>query len=456
MAAYEGFEEVRSTPVGIANTSDIYVCCYEGMVTNEEVNNMASEWQDNALLVCLPEYYYETETTGKWGLPNKTNPVKRFFEERLEENFEFYKNEIDQRSWYGYWNYGDFMHTYDGVRHQWRYDLGGYAWQNTELVPNIWLWYQFLRTGNKDVFKVAESMTRHTSEVDVYHFGEYKGLGSRNNVIHWGCSCKEVRISMAILHKFYYYLTADERIGELLTEVKDADEAVERLEPLRGFYPDSKLKTHIRTGPDWSAFCSDWETEWERTENEEYKSKILKGMEIIKNIPMRLLATPACGYDSNTSELTHFDHSKTGQYHMMISFGAPQIWIEIAELLEDDTWKDMIAEFGEFYMISDDEKKKRTGGKLSDKCFNWPMFATGMAAYAAKRNNDTELAQVSWKLLAKELNSESQKMISLNEINTWKKLIEDPNVTTNCVSQWSINTIMCLELIGDMIPENLI
>ena len=456
MVAYEGFEEIRSTPVGIANTSDIYVSCYSGLESNEELKNMANEWKNNALLVCDPEYYYYTEATGKWGLPDKENPIKKFFEDQLDNNFEFYKNEVEQRSWYGYWNYGDVMHTYDGVRHQWRYDLGGYAWQNTELVPNIWLWYQFLRTGNKDVFKMIEAMTRHNSEVDVYHFGEYKGLGSRHNVIHWGCSCKEIRINMAILHKNYYYLTADERLGELLTEMRDADKATEELEPLRGFFPDSKLKTHIRTGPDWSAFCSNWTAEWERTQSEEYKNKILVGMETIKNIPMRLLSTPACGYEAASATLTHMDQPATGEYHMMISFGAPQIWIEMADILEDETWKDMIAEFGEFYMLPDEEKKKRSNGKLSDKCFSWPMFATGMVAYAAKRNKNLELAEKAWRLLFKELNEDTKEMISINTIDSWKRITEDPSVTTNCVSQWSINTIMCLELIGNMIPENLI
>lgn len=95
-------------------------------------------------------------------------------------------NEVEQRGWYGYWHYGDVMHTYDAVRHVWRYDLGGYAWQNTELVPNLWLWQSFFRSGREDIFRMAEAMTRHTSEIDCYHFGDYKGLGSRHNVLHWG------------------------------------------------------------------------------------------------------------------------------------------------------------------------------------------------------------------------------------------------------------------------------
>ena len=51
---------------------------------------------------------------------------------------------------------------------------------NTELVPKIWLWFTFLRTGLPDVFRLAEAMTRNTGEVDVYHLGRFMGLGSRS------------------------------------------------------------------------------------------------------------------------------------------------------------------------------------------------------------------------------------------------------------------------------------
>lgn len=129
------------------------------------------------------------------------------------------------------------------------------------------------RSGREDIFRMAEAMTRHTSETDSFHLGEYAGLGSRHNVVHWGCGCKEARISMAGLYKFYYYLTSDERTGDLLTEVKDADYALVKTDPMRAFYEKGKHPTHARTGPDWAAFCSNWLAEWERTENPEYLKK---------------------------------------------------------------------------------------------------------------------------------------------------------------------------------------
>ena len=48
---------------------------------------------------------------------------------------------------------------------------------NTELASNMWLWYNFLRTGRADIWRMAEAMTRHTAEVDAVsytHLDVYK------------------------------------------------------------------------------------------------------------------------------------------------------------------------------------------------------------------------------------------------------------------------------------------
>ncbi|EEB87715.1 hypothetical protein MPER_14840, partial [Moniliophthora perniciosa FA553] len=121
--------------------------------------------------------------------------------------------EIEQRNFYGFWNYGDVMHTYDQTRHTWRYDIGGYAWDNGELGTDLWLWMSFMRTGRADVFRIASAMTRHLSETDFHHSGTFAGLGSRHNVSHWGDGAKEARVGAAALKRPFYYLTTDELRG---------------------------------------------------------------------------------------------------------------------------------------------------------------------------------------------------------------------------------------------------
>jgi hypothetical protein len=174
---YEGFEELRSTPYGIANTNEVRLHCFSSMPEKCELQKCAQQVDAVPLLVCKPEYYHACGTFGVWSLPDRSTPAKAALEERLDALLTFYKGEIERREWYGFWNYGDVMHTYDDARHCWRYDMGGFAWQNTELMPNMWLWYSFLRTGRADLFRMAEAMERHTGEVDVYHIGEYAGLG---------------------------------------------------------------------------------------------------------------------------------------------------------------------------------------------------------------------------------------------------------------------------------------
>jgi len=48
-------------------------------------------------------------------------------------------------------------------------------------------------------------MTRHTGEVDVHHVGRFAPLGSRHNVLHWGDSGKQLRISTVANRRYYYY-----------------------------------------------------------------------------------------------------------------------------------------------------------------------------------------------------------------------------------------------------------
>ena len=155
-----------------------------GVPSNEDLSNQAFLASEPILLTATPQYIHSAKVFGIWSLPDRSTRGKRWIENQLDTAINFYQKEIDQRNWYGFWNYGDVMHTYDDVRHSWRYDVGGYAWDNTELSTDMWFWYMYLRTGRADVFRMAEAMTRHTSEVDVYHIGNLSGLGSRHNVRH--------------------------------------------------------------------------------------------------------------------------------------------------------------------------------------------------------------------------------------------------------------------------------
>lgn len=455
-SAYEGFDELRATPEGIANTSHItfdFLPARHDGGRPAELWTLAQERQFPVQAVCSPKTYYDSRAIGvTWSLPQQSEPssARSQVEQRLAGLIDFYSAEVEQRGWFGYWNYGDFMHTYDQYRHQWRYDMGGYAWANNELAPNMWLWQYFLRTGDATTFRMAEAMTWHSAEVDRHHSGDYAQLGSRHNVSHWGCGCKEVRISMAGLHKYYYFLTGDERMGELLSEVRDAQNALDRLDPMREFYDRRQGRTHIRIGPDWAALTSNWFVEWERTGDPQWRDLITKGIEQIKAMPMGLLSGPTLELETATADLHHMHLGTNGGFHMIIAFGAPQVWMEIAEVMNHGDFARMLAEFGRFYALSDAEKRAQSGDVLDDSFFAWPPMASGMMAFAAKYYNDAALAQKVWDILLEDTHGGMSRPFkdSLLEAQSWAPVLEYPQISTNWASQWCLNAMLALELIG--------
>ncbi len=448
---YEGFDEMRATPYGIANTNQLTLWCFGGMPEREQLMECARRTRRRPQLVCPPETYRRRGAFGVWSLPDGRTPTRDFLEKQLDACARFYLDEIEQRRWYGFWDYGDVMHTYDDTRHCWKYDMGGYAWQNTELMPTMWLWLMFLRSGRADIYHMARAMTRHSAEVDVYHIGEYAGLGSRHNVRHWGCGCKEARISMAAHSRYEYYLSGDERLGELMDAEKDADRALLHLDPMRHYYPKGDFPTHARTGPDWAAFCSNWMTRWERFRDDRYRDKIRTGIECLKKMPLRLISGSTFGYDPATGKLSFFTEEPGG--HLMICQGAPEIWMELCPMIEDPVWENMLAEYGRFYMLSPEQRVARSGLAVKGKGFSFPFFAASMAAFAAVHDRDAGLADKVWRILLAECPDRRMGILSgrkpVPAEDAPERTTELPGVTTNTIAQWALNVIQCLELIGD-------
>lgn len=451
-SSYEGAEELRATPFGIANTSEWTLWGTAHTPRRDTLDAMQELARRPAQLVCEPEHYHRTGAFGYWSLPDRSTPARAELEDRLDGIVAFYKEEVEQRRWYGFWDYGDFMHSYDPVRHVWNYDLGGCAWQNTELAANMWLWVMFLRTGRSDIYRLAEAMTRHTSEVDVYHMGEYAGLGSRHNVVHWGCGCKEARIAMAGLHRYYYYLTADERIGDILDEVKDADYTTVHLDPMRAYFPKDEHPTHARVGPDWAAFSSNWMTRWERFEDTFYRDKIKVGIECIKQSNYRLLSGPTYGYDPATGRLAPMGDDNYAR-HMAICMGAPQVWFELARVLNDPVWEDMLAEFGVYYNLPQERKDELTNGAIGGKSFEHPVLSTAIAAFGAFHRRDPETARRVWTILLGNPYARVRLGEEAELVTYMDSLREIDWINTNEAAQWSLNTVIALELIPEALPE---
>jgi hypothetical protein len=453
-ASYEDIEEGFSTATGIARTTELSIRAFAAVPANTDLVEVARSVSRPARLVAAPEYYHSIPVFGIWSLPDRSQPAKKWIEEQLDAGIAFYQSQIEQRRWYGFWDYGDVMHSYDPVRHQWRYDVGGFAWANTELMPDLWLWYSFLRTGRGDVFRMAEAMTRHTQEVDVYHLGRFAGLGSRHNVRHWGDGAKEVRISQALLKRIYYYLTADERTGDLMTEVIDADFKMVEIDPLRKIEPKTRYPTHARVGPDWFALVSNWLAAWERTGEPRYRDKILTGMKSMAAMPRKLFSGASYGYDPETGQLYQL-HDDLFVPHLAALMGGPELNFEITPLVDLPEWNEAWLHYCRYLQAPEEEQRRVLGGVVNNG--RGPHYAR-MTAYAAYVTGDAGLAARAWReFLRPEAGRASRGVFAAQRVpgpDVPVAVDEVPRASTNNTAQWSLNAIQLLEMVGRFIPQS--
>ena len=443
-ASYEDVQEGLSTPYGIARTSTLTFLAQGGYAGKAAFAQDAARLTALRVLMPTPQWLHDRRAFGIWSLPDRSTPLRQRVEERLDAYVNFYKTAIEQNRWYGFWHYGDVMHAYDAVRHEWRYDVGGFAWDNTELASNMWLWYNFLRTGDAALWRMSEAMTRHTAEVDVYHIGPNAGLGSRHNVSHWGCGAKEARISQAAWNRFYYYLTTDERCGDLMTEVKDADQKLYTLDPMRlaqprELYPCT-APARLRIGPDWLAYAGNWMTEWERTRNTAYRDKIMAGMKSIVALPNRIFTGPlALGYDPATGIITsECDPKLESTNHLMTIMGGFEVMNEMIPMMNYPAWNDAWLDLATRY--------KQKAWELRKNRFR----ISRLLAYAAWHLRNPQMAAEAWEDLFGRLEHTPAppfRMHTLLPPEVPAPLLECPSISTNDAAIWSLDAIFMQEVI---------
>jgi hypothetical protein len=457
---YEDWKPGWGTPVGIANTSDLTIWALGAIPSDTKLLAMAQEGREPPVLVCTPEYYHSLQVFGHWSLPDRSTPTLNWLENQIGGLVNFYRDQVDERSWYGFWDFGDIMHNYDFGRHEWRYDVGGWAWANTELMPDMLLWYSFLRTGRPDLYRMAEAMTRQTSEVEVYHLGPFAPLGSRHNVNHWGDGAKQPRISHSGLKQFYYFLSTDERVGDLMHEQLTADLTYEVLKKYNGSHyvptadgsprldaggrfgpsrtpppaaprpenlpPRPAERTEAaRAGLEWMCYAMNWMMEWQRTGDVRWRDRVIGDMKAM-----------SAGLKA--------DDRLPGSYFDMI-FGGPENLYEMEPMFD-------VPEFWRAWANTSEEVGRRASGSQ--------MTGPRMLAYAAYKKHSEELGRMAWdKLIGSELPPVSvPKKVTGPEL---LKPVTDPAFLGAPVDwqlhgvasvQWALNAIETLEFAKVYLP----
>lgn len=465
---YEDHEPGFGDPHGIARTAELRLFAHAGTPTPEALAADALATEDPVVVMPTPAHLAACGVFGDWLPIDPADAAVSELEALLDGLFAFYAGQVEDRRWYGFWDFGDVMHAYDPDRHQWRYDVGGYAWDNSELSTDLWLWLQLLRTGRADVFRMAEAMSRHTGEVDVHHAGRFAGLGSRHNVQHFGCSAKQLRISSAVYRRIHYYLTADERVGDLLAELVDAERTFLALDPTRKVRHDGYVMdphaVSVGLGTDWSALASAWLTGWERVGDDAVRArcrdKLLGTMADIGALPQGFLSGEA-RLDLATGRFDTAPDQRSVS-HLSAVFGLVEVCAEVIDLTagtphEQPGFAQAWARYCRYYLTRDDDPRAATAAD------GVPLAQahSRLAAWAGTHDADPALADLAWSAFLSPRDS-----IPHDRLRPGRPLgirVEDgptvlapvreaPGVSTNGAAQFALAAIQNLALARAALP----
>jgi hypothetical protein len=411
---YEDYENGYNTPYGIGRTNELYVYAFGSTPSPDTLAKLVSHTNNPPVLSPEPAHIRDSKAIGSyWNVPGAVATAQaQTIESNMDFLIKFYEKQIEQRRWYGFWDHGDIMHTYDDDRHQWRYDVGGYAWDNSELSPDLFFWDYFLRTGRADAYRIAHDQVRHGGEVDSYHIGNFTGLGTRHGVQHFGDSAKQARIATPVYRKAFYYISGgDERTGDLVREVLDVDKSFLRVDARRKvrdpgvvYNPDPKA-LYLNFGTDWAGLAQAYLIEWERRGShwQEARDKLTKAIMTYPKLKNGFVTGEAL-YNSLTGEWAAppTDPSNLGNItvsHLSGVFGVLETIDQLVDHFgkpEQNTTQpflDAFLDYCYFYGASKKEQSARYGKDFGN--LNLKQGHSRFTAYVAhKRNNATLVPRV--------------------------------------------------------------
>jgi hypothetical protein len=122
-----------------------------------------------------PAWYGASGVYGDFAPRSSTEPD---LQRALDYKFDWMRFNQRREPWYGAFNHGDMMNTFDGTR----WSVYGHG----EPAQDFMWWLQFMRTGDADVFDTAQAFSRHLMDVDNTHWPAGPVfLGDSNYPMDW-------------------------------------------------------------------------------------------------------------------------------------------------------------------------------------------------------------------------------------------------------------------------------
>ena len=224
---------VENWATGLAKTSEAIWFFHGPGVTDTEVGNTMRLVLDPPVAHLEPAWYGASDVYGAFAPQTADRPE---LQRALDYKYQWMRLNQHREPWYGVFNFGDMMNTFNGSR----WSVYGHG----EPAQDFMWWLQFMRTGDPDVFDTAQAFSRHLMDVDNTHWPaapvflgdtnypmdwwntltarpatKYLGVGRRHAEQHW--------MHILSAHVWVqgwmasYYLAADQRALDVARQTAD-------------------------------------------------------------------------------------------------------------------------------------------------------------------------------------------------------------------------------------------
>ena len=210
------------------------------------------------------------------------------------------------------------------------------------------------------------------------------------------------------------------------------------------------------------ALVGNWMTEWERTGDHTWKDRILVGVHDFAKMPYGFYSGKGkdggMGYDPATNHIYQLDTDDIGSLHLATLMGGMEMAYELTPLLNDREWNRLYLQYCSLYGAPIEEIQAAFGKNVKIRLGDPQGDYARQPAYAYVMSKDPKFAQRAWlQFLPKQSSRFGGARFDpqpLTGPQVIKPLQEIRTISTNSTSQWCLNAIELLQMVGDQMPES--
>jgi hypothetical protein len=160
---------------GITKTTEMVLNFHSGDEDAESIRKTVNHILNPPVAHAGAEWY---SNSGVYGSFAGTDHNFQDLERSLQYKLQWMLFNQKWEPWYGVFEYGDVMNYF--------FNYNWVQWANNEPAMDFQWWFNFMRSGDPDIYRMARAMSRHTMDVDNTHWPRPRWYrGDTNTSLDW-------------------------------------------------------------------------------------------------------------------------------------------------------------------------------------------------------------------------------------------------------------------------------